>query len=231
MGRDPEELAATLRELARLDPVESASRRCWSGSCRPPRPAAAAPRRRPAPARLRRQAPLRRRGGGPRRWLAGTQVRLARRPVGGRVLAGGAGVQQRSCRRASLARFRPLALAAGIRAWLSVPCTSATAPSARSTSPAPTPAVAAPRPSGRRRLRPAAGGDPAAGHRTAAGAALPGATVRGPARRPGSSRRVALSCSANGSTSPLQSSCYISRPRSRANRSSRAERLLARPPP
>jgi len=41
--------------------------------------------------------------------------------------------------------FRQLVIAAGIRAWLSVRCASATAPSARSTSPTPTPRRGRPR--------------------------------------------------------------------------------------
>ena len=122
MGSDPEELAATLRELARLDPVElglqavlerilqAAATGCGStggvgllllGSDAKLRYAVAA--------------------GGPRRLLAGTQVRLAEGPSVDAFL------QAASVSTSDLAAeprwpdFRPLALAAGIRAWLSVP--------------------------------------------------------------------------------------------------------------
>jgi len=95
VGSDPQELAATLRELARLDPVElglqavlerivqAAATGCDStggvgllllGS----------------DAKLRYVVAA----GGPRRSLAATQVRLAEGPLGGRVLAGRAGLQQ-----------------------------------------------------------------------------------------------------------------------------------------
>jgi GAF domain-containing protein len=122
VGSDPEELAATLRELARLDPVElglqavlerilqAAATGCGStggvgllllGSDAKLRYAVAA--------------------GGPRRLLAGTQVRLAEGPSVDAFL------QAASVSTSDLAAeprwpdFRPLALAAGIRAWLSVP--------------------------------------------------------------------------------------------------------------
>ena len=122
MGSDPEELAATLRELARLDPVElglevvlerivqAAATGCDSTGgvglllLGPD-------------AKLRYVVAA----GGPRRSLAGTQVRLAEGP------SVDAFVQAAPVSSSDLAaeprwpNFRPLALAAGIRAWLSVP--------------------------------------------------------------------------------------------------------------
>jgi hypothetical protein len=43
VARDPAEITATLRQLARLDPVELGQQVVLEGSSRPPRPAAAAP--------------------------------------------------------------------------------------------------------------------------------------------------------------------------------------------
>ena len=122
MGSDPEQLAATLRELARLDPVElglqvvldrivqAAATGCDStggvgllllGPDGQLRYVVAA--------------------GRPRRLLAGTQVRLAEGPSvdafsqAAPVSSSDLGAEPR------WPNFRPLALAAGIRAWLSVP--------------------------------------------------------------------------------------------------------------
>lgn len=186
MGSDPEELAATLRELGCLDPVElglevvlerivqAAAAGCGSTGGR-----------RLAAARPRRQAPLRPRGG-PAPTLSGRHPGPARRrPLGGRVLAGRAGLQQRPCRRAALARLSPAGAGGGHPGVAERAGAPAPRPHRRVRRRPHRPAgVAAPRPGGRRRLRAAAGGDPAAGHRTAAGAAVPGAAGRGPARHP-----------------------------------------------
>ena len=122
MGSDPEELAATLRELARLDPVElglqavlerivqAAATGCDStggvgllllGS----------------DAKLRYVVAA----GRPRRLLAGTQVRLAEGPSVDAFLQAAPVSSSDLAAEPRWPDFRPLALAAGIRAWLSVP--------------------------------------------------------------------------------------------------------------
>jgi GAF domain-containing protein len=122
VGSDPEELAATLRELARLDPVElglqavlerivqAAATGCGStggvgllllGS----------------DAKLRYVVAA----GRPRRSLAGTQVRLAEGPSVDAFLQAAPVSSSDLAAEPRWPDFRPLALAAGIRAWLSVP--------------------------------------------------------------------------------------------------------------
>ena len=220
MGSDPEQLAATLRGLGCLDPVElglevvlerivkAAATGCDStggvgllllGPDGQLRYVVAA--------------------GRPRRSLAGTQVRLAQGP------SVDAFVQAAPVSSSDLAAeprwpdFRPLAQAAGIRAWLSVPVHQHHGPSARSTSPAPTPGRGStrtwrpptPTPSGS--WRPC--GRPPHTRRSGS----PRRCGSRPSTTPGSSRRGRPSCSANGSTRPLRSSCSVYKPRSRANRS------------
>jgi hypothetical protein len=107
VGNDPEELAATLRELARLDPVElglevvlerivQAAATGW-GSSGVVGLLLLGPdgQLRYVVAAGRPDAP----------WPAPGPAR--RRPLGGRVRAGRAGLQQRPCRRAALARLPP----------------------------------------------------------------------------------------------------------------------------
>jgi len=122
MGSDPEELAATLRELARLDPVElglqavlerivqAAATGCDGtggvgllllGS----------------DAKLRYVVAA----GRPRRLLAGTQVRLAEGPSVDAFLQAAPVSSSDLGAEPRWPNFRPLALAAGIGAWLSVP--------------------------------------------------------------------------------------------------------------
>ena len=122
MGSDPEQLAATLRELARLDPVElglqvvldrivqAAATGCDStggvgllllGPDGQLRSVVAA--------------------GQPRRSLAGTQVRLAEGPSVDAFLQAAPVSSSDLAAEPRWPNVRPLALAAGIRAWLSVP--------------------------------------------------------------------------------------------------------------
>jgi GAF domain len=220
VGSDPQELAATLRQLARLDPVElglaavlerivqAAATGCDStggvgllllGPDGQLRYVVAA--------------------GRPRRLLAGAQGRLAEGP------SVEAFVQAAPVSSSDLAaeprwpNFRLLALAAGIRAWLSVPVHQHHGPSARSTSPTPTPGRGGPTTWRPPTPTPSCSWRPCGWHRTAGGAALPGAAVRGPARhpdragawrhhaartaRPGRCGRVALSTSPDrGPTDP-----------------------------
>jgi GAF domain-containing protein len=122
VGSDPEELAATLRELARLDPVElglevvlerivqAAATGCNSTG-------GVGLLLLGADGQLRYVVAA----GRPRRLLAGTQVRLAEGPSVDAFLQA---VPVSSSDLAAEPRwpdFGPLALAAGIRAWLSVP--------------------------------------------------------------------------------------------------------------
>jgi GAF domain-containing protein len=122
VGSDPEQLAATLRELARLDPVELGLEVVLERIAQ----AAATGSDSTGGVGLLLLGPdgqLRYvvAAGRPRRSLAGTQVRLAQGP------SVDAFVQAAPVSSSDLAAeprwpdFRLLALAAGIRAWLSVP--------------------------------------------------------------------------------------------------------------
>jgi GAF domain len=187
VGSDPEELAATLRELARLDPVELGLQAVLERIVK----AAATGCDSTGGVGLLLLGPDGQLGyvvaaGAPRRLLAGTQVRLAEGPSVDVFLQAASVSSSDLAAEPRWPNFRPLALAAGIGAWLSVPVHQRHGPIgaldfARTDPWAWRPAQ---RPGGRRRLRPAAHGDLAPGHRTAAGAALPGAAVRGPARHP-----------------------------------------------
>jgi hypothetical protein len=170
MGSNPEQLAATLRELGCLDPVELGLEVVLERIVQ----AAATGCDRSGGVGLLLLGPdgqLRDVvvAGRPRRLLAATQVRPAEGPSVDAFLQAAPVSSSDLAAEPRWPDVRPLALAAGIRAWLSVPVHQRHGPIGAL---------------GRRRLRPAAGGDPAAGHRTAAGAALAGAAVRGPARHP-----------------------------------------------
>jgi GAF domain-containing protein len=122
VGSDPEQLAATLRELARLDPVElglevvlerivkAAATGCDSTGgvglllLGPD-------------GQLRYVVAV----GRPRRLLAGTQVRLAEGPSVDAFLQAAPVASSDLAAEPRWPDVRPLALAAGIRAWLSVP--------------------------------------------------------------------------------------------------------------
>jgi GAF domain-containing protein len=122
MGSEPEELAATLRELARLDPVklgqqavleqivQAAATGCDStGGV--------------GLLLLDRDQQLRYvvAAGRARRSLAGSQVRLGEGPSVDAFLGDTPVANRDLASEARWPNFRPLALAAGIRAWLSVP--------------------------------------------------------------------------------------------------------------
>jgi hypothetical protein len=186
VGSDPEERAATLRELARLDPVklgleavveqivQAAATGCGStggvgllllGSDGHLGYVVAA--------------------GRPRRSLAGTQVRLAEGPSVDAFLQAAPVSSSDLAAEPRWPRLSPAGAGGGHPGVAERAGAPTPRPHRRARLRPHRPAgVAAPRPGGRRRLRPAAHGDPAAGHRTAAGAALPGAAVRGTARHP-----------------------------------------------
>jgi GAF domain-containing protein len=122
MAHDPEQIAATLRELARLDPVEldqqvvlerivqAAATCCGSTGgvglllLNPDQ-------------QLRYVAAA----GRPRRALAGSQVRLGEGPSVDAFLEDAPVTSRDLAGEPRWPNFRPLALAAGIRAWLSTP--------------------------------------------------------------------------------------------------------------
>lgn len=122
MGTEPEELAATLCELARLDPVEvglevvlerivqAAATGCDSTG-------GVGLLLLGADGQLRYVVAA----GRPRRSLAGTQVRLAEGPSVDAFLQAAPVSSSDLAAEPRWPDFRPLALAAGIRAWLSVP--------------------------------------------------------------------------------------------------------------
>ena len=122
MGSDPQELAATLRELARLDPaelgLESVLERIVQAAATGGGSTGGVGLLLLGPDGQLRYVIA---AGQPRRLLAGTQLWLAEGP------SVEAFVQAAPVSSSDLAaeprwpEFRPLALAAGIRAWLSVP--------------------------------------------------------------------------------------------------------------
>jgi len=122
MARDPEQIATTLRELTRLDRSSSAKTPSWSGSSRPPRPAAAAAAAW-ACCLLNRDQQLCyvAAAGRPRRALAGSQVRLGQGPSVDAFLQDAPVASSDLAGESRWPDFRPLALATGIRAWLSAP--------------------------------------------------------------------------------------------------------------
>jgi GAF domain-containing protein len=122
VARDPAELAATLRQLARLDPVElgqqavlerivQAAATCCSSTGGV------------GLLVLDRDQQLRyvAAAGRPRRSLAGSQVRLGEGPSVDAFLQDAPVASSELAGEPRWPDFRPLALAAGIRAWLSVP--------------------------------------------------------------------------------------------------------------
>ena len=122
MKSDPEELAATLRELARLDPVElgleavlerivQAAATGWAST------GGVGLLLLGPDGQLRYVVAA----GRPRRSLAGTQVRLAEGPSVDAFWQAAPVSSRDLAAEARWPDFRPLALAAGIRAWLSVP--------------------------------------------------------------------------------------------------------------
>jgi GAF domain-containing protein len=122
MGNEPEELAATLRELAHLDPAELGREVVLQRIVQ----AAATGCDTSGGAGLLLLAPdgqLRYvvAAGQPRRSLAGTQVRLAEGPSVDAFLQAAPVSSSDLAAEPRWPEFRPLALAAGIRAWLSVP--------------------------------------------------------------------------------------------------------------
>jgi hypothetical protein len=157
--------------------------------------------------------------GRPRCSLAGTQVRLAEGPSVDAFLQAAPVSSSDLAAKPRWPNFRPLALAAGIRAWLSVPVHQHHGPIGALDfahtdpgrgdpttwrPPTPTPSCS---------WRPY-GWPP---HSSRSGS--PRRYGSRPSTTPGSSRRVTSSCSANGSTRPLRSSCSVYRPRSTANQS------------
>ena len=122
MARDPAEIAATLRELARLDPIElgqevvlerivQAAATCGGSSGGV------------GLLLLNRDQQLRymAAAGRPRRSLAGSQLRLGEGPSVDAFLQDAPVASSDLAGEGRWPNFRPLALAAGIRAWLSVP--------------------------------------------------------------------------------------------------------------
>jgi GAF domain-containing protein len=122
VGSEAEELAATLRELAHLDPVELGleavlerivqAAATGSGSTGGVGLLLLGP-----DGQLRYVVAA----GRPRRLLAGTQVRLAQGPSVDAFLQAAPVSSSDLAAEPRWPNFRPLALAAGIRAWLSVP--------------------------------------------------------------------------------------------------------------
>ena len=122
MGSDPEQLAATLRELGCLDPVEFGLEVVLERIVK----AAATGGDRTGGVGLLLLGPddqLRYvvAAGRPRRLLAGTQVRLAEGPSVDAFLQAAPVSSSDLAAEPRWPDFRPLALAAGIGAWLSVP--------------------------------------------------------------------------------------------------------------
>jgi GAF domain-containing protein len=122
VASDPEQLAATLRQLARLDPVElgqqtvlerivQAAATCCDGT------GGVGLLLLDHDQQLRYIAAA----GRPRRALAGSQVRLGEGPSVDAFLEDGPVASSDLAGEPRWPNFRPLALAAGIRAWLSAP--------------------------------------------------------------------------------------------------------------
>jgi hypothetical protein len=220
VGSDPEELAATLRELGCLDPVElglevvlerivqAAATGCDSTG-------GVGLLLLGADGQLRYVVAA----GGPRRSLAGTQVRLAEGPSVDAFLQAAPVSSSDLAAEPRWPDVRPLALAAGIRAWLSVPVHQQHGPIGALDF-----AHTDPGPGGRTTWRPPMPtrscwwrpcGWPPHGRRSGS----PRRCGSRSSTTSGSSRRVASSCAVNGSTRPLRSSCSVYKPRSRANRS------------
>ena len=122
MVSDPEELAATLRELARLDPVELGQQAVLeriiqaAATCCDSTGGVGL-------LLLDRDQQLRyvAAAGRPRRSLAGSQVRLGEGPSVDAFLQDAPVASRDLAGEPRWPDFRPLALAAGIRAWLSTP--------------------------------------------------------------------------------------------------------------
>ena len=122
VARDPEQIAATLRQLAHLDPVELGQQAVLERILQ----AAATCCDRTAGAGLLllnhdQQLRYVAAAGRPRRSLAGSQVRLGEGPSVDAFLQDARVASRDLAREPRWPEFRPLALAVGIRAWLSVP--------------------------------------------------------------------------------------------------------------
>ena len=116
--------------------------------------------------------------GRPRRSLAGSQVRLGEGPSVDAFLQDAPVASRDLAGEPRWPNSRPLALAAGIRAWLSTPVRQHHGPiGALDFAPHRPAAVATRGPRGRQRLRAADRGDPAAGHGPSAAGALACAAV------------------------------------------------------
>jgi GAF domain-containing protein len=122
VARDPEQLAATLRQLARLDPVELGQQAMLERIVR----AAATCCASTGGVGLLlldrdQQLCYVAAAGRPRRALAGSQVRLGQGPSVDAFLQDAPVASNDLAGESRWPDFRPLALAAGIRAWLSAP--------------------------------------------------------------------------------------------------------------
>ena len=221
MASDPEQIAETLRELGHLDPVELGQQAVLECIARAAATCCASTGG-VGLLLLDRDQQLRYvvAAGRPRRALAGSQVRLGEGPSVDAFLEDAPVASNDLAGEPRWPDFRPAGAGGGH-------------PGVAEHTGAP-----APRPHRRARLRPhrpPAVAAPAtwrpptptpSGSWRPCGRPPPGSRSRSPRRcgsrsstTPGSSRRVTSSCSANGSTRPLRSSCCVSRPRSRANRS------------
>jgi GAF domain-containing protein len=139
VASNPAEIAATLRQLARPGPVELGQQVVLGGIVQ----AAATCCDSSGGVGLlllNRDQQLRyvAAAGRPRRSLAGSQLRLGEGPSVDAFLLDAPVASRDLAGEPRWPDFRPLALAAGIRAWLSAPVRSAMAPSGCSTSPTPT---------------------------------------------------------------------------------------------
>jgi GAF domain-containing protein len=122
VARDPEQIAATLRQLARLDPVELGQQvalerivKAAATSCSSTGGVGLLLLDRDQQLRYVAAA------GRPRRSLAGSQVRLGEGPSVDAFLQDAPVASRDLAGEPRWPDFRPLALAAGIRAWLSTP--------------------------------------------------------------------------------------------------------------
>jgi GAF domain-containing protein len=122
VARDPAQLAATLRQLARLNPVELGQQAVLERIVQAAATCCASTGG-VGLLLLNRDQQLRyvAAAGRPRRSLAGSQVRLGQGPSVDAFLEDAPVASTDLAGESRWPDFRPLALAAGIRAWLSVP--------------------------------------------------------------------------------------------------------------
>ena len=120
--RDPEQIAAMLRQLARLDPVELGQQAVLERIVQAAATCCASTGG-VGLLLLNRDQQLRYvvAAGRPRRALAGSQVRLGEGPSVDAFLQDAPVASRDLASEPHWPNFRPLALAAGIRAWLSAP--------------------------------------------------------------------------------------------------------------